>query len=254
MAKVRAVVLAAGRGVRMGGETPKTLIPLGDKGPMLQYIVEGLKTAPVDELMVVTGHRDDEVAAKGTELWGEEGVTFLRNPRFASWGNFHSLRIALDASPGFDVLVVNCDIVVHPDVYKRVIDTAGELVLAVQRRQRLDQEDMRVQLDGERVRAVSKGLIMAHSHGEYAGVSLLRGTAPRVYQDIASSLEWEGSAPASRTGTMTEPRTDVYYEDIYNRMAQHVDARWASVAAGEYAEVDTPDDVDEAVAVLQRHF
>lgn len=254
MAKVRAAVLAAGRGVRMGGKTPKTLIPLDGKGPMLQYIIEGLKEAPVDELLIVTGHRHTEVEEKTKDLWGEERVTFLRNMRYGSWGNFHSVRVALDASPGFDLLVVNCDIVVHPDVYKRVIQTKGELVLAVQKRQRLDDEDMRVQLDGERVRSVSKKLIKAHSHGEYAGVSLLRGRAQRVYQDIASSLEWQGSAPDSRTGPMSEPETDVYYEDIYNQMAEHVDARAASVAAGEYAEVDTPEDVQDAVAVVDRHF
>ena len=254
MAKVRAVVLAAGRGVRMGGETPKTLIPLNGQGSMLRYIIEGLKKAPVDELLVVTGHRHGEVEEKTKELWGEERVTFLRNMRYASWGNFHSVRIALDASPGFDVLVVNCDIVVHPEIYKRVVETKGELVLAVQRKQRLDDEDMRVRLEGDRVLSVSKKLIGAHSHGEYAGVSLLRGQAVRVYQDIASSLEWAGAAPDSRTGDMSEPATDVYYEDIYNRMAEYVDARAASVAAGEYAEVDTPEDVGDAVAVIERHF
>lgn len=254
MAKVRAAVLAAGRGVRMGGETPKTLIPLDGKGPMLDYIIQGLKQAPVDDLLVVTGHRHAEVEEKTKELWGEERVTFLRNMRYASWGNFHSVRVALDASPGFDLMVVNCDIIVHPDVYKRVIETKGDLVLAVQRKQRLDDEDMRVRLEGDRVLGVSKGLIRAHGHGEYAGVSLLRGRAQRAYQDIASSLEWKGSAPASRTGEMSEPETGVYYEDIYNQMAEHVDARAASVAAGEYAEVDTPEDVEDAVAVIERHF
>ena len=254
MAKVRAAVLAAGRGVRMGGETPKTLIPLDGKGPMLEYIIEGLKKAPVDDLLVVTGHRHTEVEEKTKELWGEERVTFLRNMRYASWGNFHSVRVALDASPGMDLMVVNCDIVVHPDIYKRVIESKGDLVLAVQRKQRLDDEDMRVRLDGDKVLGVSKSLIHAHGHGEYAGVSLLRGRGPRVYQDIASSLEWLGSAPASRTGAMSAPETGVYYEDIYNQMAEHVDARAASVAAGEYAEVDTPEDVEDAVAVIERHF
>ena len=221
---------------------------------MLEYIIEGLKKAPIDDLLVVTGHRHTEVEEKTKELWGEERVTFLRNMRYASWGNFHSVRVALDASPGTDLMVVNCDIVVHPDIYRRVIETRGDLVLAVQRKQRLDDEDMRVRLEGDRVLGVSKSLIRAHGHGEYAGVSLLRGRAQRVYQDIASSLEWRGSAPASRTGPVSEPETRVYYEDVYNQMAEHVDARAASVAAGEYAEVDTPEDVEEAVAVIERHF
>ena len=69
--KVRAAILAAGRGVRMGGGTPKTLLALGDHEPMLHYILEGLKKAPIDDLLVVTGHRADEVEQYVTEHWSE---------------------------------------------------------------------------------------------------------------------------------------------------------------------------------------
>ncbi|MGH2694695.1 MAG: NTP transferase domain-containing protein, partial [Actinomycetota bacterium] len=55
MAKLRAVVLAAGRGIRMGGEVPKTLLPLEDKPPLLHYILEGLTREGIKDLLVVTG-------------------------------------------------------------------------------------------------------------------------------------------------------------------------------------------------------
>ena len=176
-----------------------------------------------------------------TEAWGSGNITFLRNMRYASWGNFHSVRVAVDASPGMDVMVVNCDIVVHPDVYKRVMEKPGDLVLAVQRKQRLDEEDMRVQLDGDRVLGVSKNLVMGLSHGEYAGVSLLRGIGHRAYVDESSARQWRAD-------------TSGYYEDVYNSILPRIDARGASVAAGEYAEVDTPEDVAAAAGVIERHF
>ena len=37
-------------------------------------------------------------------------------------------------------------------------------------------------------------------------------------------------------------------------MVEQVDARAAEVAAGEYAEVDTPEDMSAAAAVIDRHF
>ena len=226
----------------MGGETPKTLIPVADdKGPLLQYILEGLQKAGITDLLVVTGHRAEEVESYVTEKWGDDNLTFVRNMRFASWGNFHSVRVAIDQSPGYDLLVVNSDIVVHPDVYRRVVETRGDLVLAVQRRQRLDDEDMRVYLKGSRVLGVSKQLPKARGHGEYAGVSLLRGDAQRLYGDINNEWQWRSN-------------TRGYYEDVYNEMAEHVDARAAEVAAGEYAEVDTPADIPAAIAVIDRHF
>ncbi|MEA2460620.1 MAG: hypothetical protein QOH90_797 [Actinomycetota bacterium] len=241
MARVRAAILAAGRGVRMGGATPKALIPLDDHGPMLQYLLDGLKKAPIDDLLVVTGHRASDVEEYVTERWTDAPVTFVRNMRYASWGNFHSVRTALDQSPGFDLMVVNCDIVVNPEVYRRTIEQHGDLILAVQKRKRLDQEDMRVQLRGDRVLGVSKNLKMPRSHGEYAGVSLLRGEAPRVYSDICSRLEWQA-------------QTHGYYEDVYDKMLSIVDSRASDVHEGEYAEVDTPEDVAAAVQVADRFF
>lgn len=238
MAKVRAAILAAGRGVRMGGQHPKTLLPLGDGEPMLKYILDSLKEAGVEDLMVVTGFKPSLVQDFVTENWGE--ATFVFNARWASWGNFHSVRVAVDQSPGFDLMIVNSDIVVHPDVIRRAAAKDGELILAVQRRQRMDQEDMRVHLDKDRVLGVSKNLSMARSHGEYCGVSMLRGRAQRLYADIATKWEWQAN-------------TNGYYEDIYNAMAGSVNARASEVAAGEYAEVDTPEDVAAALKVIERH-
>lgn len=238
MANVRAVVLAAGRGVRMGGAQPKTLIPLGEHEPILHYILSGLKRAGVEDLMVVTGFQPDKIQASVTERWGE--ATYVFNARYASWGNFHSVRVALDQSPGVDTMFVNSDVVVHPNVFERVMSTRGDLVLAVQQRYDLDEEDMRVRLDRDRVLAIGKDLPKRLSQGEFAGVSLLRPLAASVYSDVASALEWDA-------------RTGLYYEDVYGVMLDRIEARFAPVNAGEYAEVDAPDDMRAASAVIERN-
>ena len=241
MAKLRAVLLAAGLGVRMGGGMPKTLLPVEDNEPLLYYLLQGIKAAGVDDLLVVTGHRPDDITefvdkhAEGLE------VTYLRNARYASWGNFHSLRVAIDQSPGMDVLVLNSDIVINPEVLQRVARTEGDLVLAIERRQwGLDEEDMRVQLDGTRVLDIGKDLKMARSHGEFCGVSLLRPPASAEYLDVATDLEWTS-------------QTSLYYEDVYKRMIPRVEARGALLQELEYAEVDTPEDVRAAGEVISRH-
>ena len=240
MAGVRGAILAAGRGVRMGGRTPKTLIPLDGGPPLMHHILEGLRSSGITDVVVVTGHRPHEIQEFVDEHADGLEITYVRNPRYASWGNFHSVRVALDQSPGYDVLVVNSDVVVHPDVYRRVVDTYGDLILAVEKRLVLDDEDMRVRLDGDRVLAIGKNLKRAHSHGEYAGVSLLRPPAARIYLDISSGLEWS-------------TRVDPYYEDVYEEMMGRVDVRAALVNEGEYAEIDTPADVPRAINVISRH-
>lgn len=241
MAGVRAVVLAAGRGVRMGGGlVPKTLLPMGDEDPLLAYILRGLQGAGVSDLMVVTGHGKPHVEKYVNENWRGNKPTFVFNARYASWGNFHSLRVALDQSPGYDVLVVNSDVVVTPEVYSRVIAGDGDLVLAVQKKSRLDDEDMRVQLDRRDVKAIGKQIPMGLSHGEFAGVSLLRPDAARAYLHVATNNEWRSV-------------THVYYEDVYAAMIGSVRVTAATVQEGEYAEVDEPSNVPDAIEVIATH-
>ena len=221
----------------MGGRGAKSLIPVGDKEPLLYYILRGLEASAVDDVLVITGFASDAVQDYVTEH-ASSTVSFARNARYASWGNFHSVRMALDASPGMDVLVVNSDVVVPPSVYQETARATGDLVLAVQPRARLDAEDMRVELVADRVAAIGKGIKMVRSHAEFCGVSLLRPSGARLYGDIANELEWRAT-------------TSLYYEDVYARMLERIDARATIVEEGEYAEVDTPDDLGGAHAVIE---
>ena len=56
----KAVVLAAGKGTRMKSELPKVLFPVCGK-PMLEYVLDALEDAGVDEIVVVVGYRSDLV-------------------------------------------------------------------------------------------------------------------------------------------------------------------------------------------------
>ena len=57
---VTGIVLAAGTSSRLG--RPKQLLDLAGK-PALQYVVDVLEVAPVDEIVVVLGHHAGEIAA-----------------------------------------------------------------------------------------------------------------------------------------------------------------------------------------------
>ncbi len=58
-----AVVLAAGRGTRMGAltaDTPKPLLEVGGR-PILERILLGLRAARIERVIVVTGHLGDRI-------------------------------------------------------------------------------------------------------------------------------------------------------------------------------------------------
>jgi choline kinase len=225
----------------MGGHKPKTLIPLDGRRPLLGYVLDGLARAEISDVLIVTGFQPAAVEEFVGENAENMEVTYVFNARYASWGNFHSVRLAIDQSPGKELLVVNSDIIVNPDVFTRVVASSGDLILAVQSRQNLDEEDMRVELDSDRVRGIGKGIRMVRSHAEFIGVSLLRPAAARPYQEIASDVEWQA-------------QTSGYYEDIYSDLLDRIDVRATLVEEGEYAEVDKPEDVAAAVEVVNRYW
>lgn len=57
---VRAIILAAGKGVRMKSELPKVLHPLLGK-PLIQHVIDNLRQSGVDNITVVIGYKGDDV-------------------------------------------------------------------------------------------------------------------------------------------------------------------------------------------------
>ena len=62
LAHTAAVILAAGRGTRIGDHLPKVLYPIAGK-PMIAYILKTLSQIPVQDVYVVTGFRNEDVKA-----------------------------------------------------------------------------------------------------------------------------------------------------------------------------------------------
>jgi CTP:molybdopterin cytidylyltransferase MocA len=89
---IPAIVLAAGRSTRMG--RLKAMLPLG-ADTFLSRIVRTFHDAGVNNVIVVVGHRADEIVA----AWPQAGVSprFVVNPDFES-GQFSSLLTGLDAA------------------------------------------------------------------------------------------------------------------------------------------------------------
>ncbi|BBO31786.1 sugar phosphate nucleotidyltransferase [Lacipirellula parvula] len=71
-APAMAIVLAAGKGTRMKSELPKVLVPVAGR-PMVRYVIDALRAAGVERVVVVVGYRADLVR---TELAGLPGIEF----------------------------------------------------------------------------------------------------------------------------------------------------------------------------------
>ncbi len=92
MNNVTAIVLAAGLSSRMGEFKP--LLPF-DERPMLWRVIESLRNGGVASVIVVTGHRREEVETALRDL----DVQCVFNPQFASGEMLSSVQTGVRALP-----------------------------------------------------------------------------------------------------------------------------------------------------------
>jgi molybdenum cofactor cytidylyltransferase len=134
--RVTAVVLAAGEARRMG--RTKQLLPWGDT-TVLGQTLRNLQQSAVHDIVVVTGHEAEKVAAVSAAA----GVASVHNPSFALGEMLSSLQVAVrQLAPGrAAVLVVLADQpLIGPETIDRILHAywqgKGHLVAPVHRGRR----------------------------------------------------------------------------------------------------------------------
>jgi dTDP-glucose pyrophosphorylase len=124
MAKIeKAVLLAAGRGIRMREltvELPKPMIEVRGK-PVLQHIVEGLRDAGISEFFIIVGYRADAVQ----NFFGD-GSRYKIAIQYATQvvqdGTGRVVDIARNFADNSAFILSYGDILVDPQNYKSIVD------------------------------------------------------------------------------------------------------------------------------------
>jgi choline kinase len=120
---VRAVILAAGRGSRMGmlGEDrPKCLVPLCGK-PLIERQVSALRNGGVQQVGVVRGYR--------AEMIDLPELTFFQNPRWAETNMVMSLACAGAWLREAPVIISYADIFYRHPLIRDLAAAEGDLVI-----------------------------------------------------------------------------------------------------------------------------
>jgi NDP-sugar pyrophosphorylase family protein len=115
----KAVVLAAGKGTRMGTlteELPKPMLPVGGK-PLLEHILDRLARAGVREFGLITGYRH-EVIEKHFERYPMR-LAFIHQEVVNGTGG--AAKLARAFAGGDPFLLTYGDVWCEPDDYRRVM-------------------------------------------------------------------------------------------------------------------------------------
>jgi len=232
----RAVILAAGQGSRLlplTEDTPKCLLDLSGRS-MLEWQLKGLAAAGVPEVVVVTGFRSELVEAALERVAPPElRVRTLFNPFYKVADNLASCWLVRAELAG-PSLILNGDTLFEPAVARQLLDAPpAAITVTIDRKPSYDDDDMKVCVDGDRLRAIGKKLPAADVNGESIG--FLRFSAAGAASFIAE-LE--------RT-MRTREGVGLWYLSAIHRLAgASVDVRCASIEGLQWAELDFPADLE----------
>lgn len=167
---MKAIILIAGKGGRLGGLTndrPKCLVEVGGR-PILDYQLDALRLAGVTELVLVVGYLHEAIR-NHLAAYPEFSVTFVENREYASTNTVYSLWMARHQM-SCDFLYFNGDVLFHPELVLRLIASPAENALAVEHK-RCGDEEVKVIVAGSRITAIGKELDHDLSLGEFIGVA-----------------------------------------------------------------------------------
>jgi len=199
---MKAIILSAGQGRRLLPLTenrPKCLIPLSGR-PVLEWQLRNLAAAGVDEAVVVTGFGADQVeAALMTMQLGDIAVSTLHNPFFAHADNLGSCWVARDEFDG-EMLLLNGDTLFETAIAERLVAhrPTAPITVTIDRKAVYDSDDMKVQVEGDRLVAIAKTLDMSVVGGESIGflrfeaegAALFRDTVERAMRHPDGLKQW----------------------------------------------------------------
>ncbi|HEX7946921.1 MAG TPA: phosphocholine cytidylyltransferase family protein [Phenylobacterium sp.] len=228
----RAIILAAGQGKRLlplTEDRPKCLIELSGK-TLLAWQLERLQAAGVEEAVIVTGFRADQVETEVARLGLRMPVRLAFNPFYTVSDNTASCWI-VRAEFDRDVLILNGDTLFGPGVAERLRSAPeADITVTIDRKPSYDADDMKVLTETGKLRAIGK-TIEAYDAESIGFLRFSKAGAAK----FAAGVEQVLSHPEGLR------RWDLSVIDELARSG--VDVRVCSIEGLEWGEMDFPQDV-----------
>jgi len=223
------VILAAGQGARLNGgqgDSPKCLVSINGES-LLARNLRLLRAAGLDEVIVVIGCGADAVRRTCPD------ARFIENDIYARTNSLYSLWVTrAHLANGF--LVMNCDVLVHPQLVTDLLTSWHEDAVLVDygAGTPYGDEEMKVQVRRGCVADISKVMAPEDADGENVGIAKFGREGARLLIEEMDALVSAGEfkawvprafkrfsarRPLHVVGTRGLPWTEIDFPDDYRR-------------------------------------
>ena len=132
---MKAIICAAGRGVRLGASSPKILLEFGGR-TLLEWHALRLRDVDLEDVVLVTGHLREQIASILPGISARHGLRIreLVNERFQE-GSVLSLATALPELEGSrePILLMDADVLYPAKMLERLIHSGDGTALLLDR-------------------------------------------------------------------------------------------------------------------------
>jgi len=252
---MRAIILAAGVGSRMGEltkEKPKCLLEI-DNTTIIKKQVISLNECGITDISVVLGYKEEMVKEATREL----GLNYYINPRFKETGLLESFFAAKEKLDG-EVILVCGDVFFEPSVIKKLLVDKNDICIVSDNSKEIDHQEQnsfenyygkitqkgstKVSVINGKVIKISKNMPLAETSAEYIGIIKFSARGIQiVYQKIKSLIE---------AGEIIDFSSPSYLLRWFINSGQEVYTVFVNYS--EYAEIDYEKDLIEARERLKK--
>lgn len=172
---MKAIILVAGIGKRLGKSLPKCLTELPGGETILDRQLRMLKSL-VDEVIAVVGFKKEIIMEVHPD------ILYVYNPNFTKTNTAKSLLTALDIIKEDDLLWLNGDVVFKEGTLEKIINVAGNVV-AVEYKE-CGNEEIKFILDKDKnIFRISKNVDKDEALGEAVGINKLTREGFNIFRE-----------------------------------------------------------------------
>jgi len=230
----KVIILDAGEGKRLHPLTenmPKCLIKIGNK-TILEHQLCNLVECGIEELILVIGYHSNLIKEKLKRGFSDLEIRYVRNPIYYKTNTVYSLWLARKEM-NTDFIYLNGDVFFHRDILKRLIDSERNTCLAIDKKRRVGEEEVKVKILDGLVKRIGKEMKHSTADGEFIGVAKFCKEINIVFKKRLDEVVKEG-------------KVNAFFELAVQRMLSDYDLYAVDVSDLPCIEIDTYDDLEEA--------
>ncbi|CRX38843.1 NTP transferase domain-containing protein [Estrella lausannensis] len=217
---MKAIILAAGVGSRLGNSLPKPLTELISGESILEWQIKMLKSSSCPQIIVVVGFKKELIMEKFPD------VLYVYNPDYLKENTSKSLLRALSLIDE-DVLWLNGDVVFHPKTIKSILSSKRAAMLV--NSSKVGEEEVKYNLNSSGfIKEIAK--TVSDPRGEAVGINFFPKESLGMLRDNLRSCK----------------REDYFEYAIQLCIHQGLDVEAVECAEGDCVEIDFPEDLQRA--------